>query len=170
MFRIVKIVIAVLLVVACNASAPGAAPPQAPSSSAGAQAAATPPDIPGNERSTLAEIRLDKVGEACQVVAATRTTRARFSQAVVWIVRNRCKSEQTVDLVNIVEKATGQPVYPFEPGPRPGCTAQAGGSCAIVLVVLPNDPNHRAAESLNKIYTYDFGRKGGDPELVIEWP
>jgi len=171
MFRSIKLLIAAGLIVACNSPAPDAAAPQTPAPKPSAQTGARPPDIPADQRSAVAEIRLDKVEGVCQVVAATTSAFVKHGQTVVWIVRNRCTSEQSVDLVNFREKETGTAVYPFQPGPPSGCTAQANGSCAIVLVVLPTDPHRRFdAESLNKLYAYDFAKKGGDPELVIEWP
>ncbi len=156
MFHTTKTLIVMSLAVACSGSAPG-----------GAQESPRPRDISQTERAALAQIRLEKVSGVCQVVAATTTSSAKHDQTVVWLVDNQCKTEQSVDLINFREKVGGAPAYPFRPGPS-GCTAQAGGSCAIVLVVLSTDP--REGSSLNKVYTYDVGRKGGDPELVIEWP
>jgi hypothetical protein len=171
MSQTMKILFVALLVVACNGSAPSTAPPQAPSPKPAAQVGAVPPDVPADQRGVPATIILEKVEKACQVVAAATTVSAKHGQAVVWLVRNRCGAQQTVALGSFHEKEGGAEVDPFEKGPSRSCIAQANGSCTIVLVVLPNDPHPRfVGERLNKVYTYDFSRKGEDPELVIEWP
>jgi len=168
MSRTMKVLIVVLLVAACNSSAPSTAPPQAPSPKPIAQGGVTTRDVPANERSAVGEIKLEKVNEACEVVEVSRTIAAKHDQTVVWLVRNGCL-EQRVEIVNILEALTGDQVDPFQPGPPRYCTAQANGSCAIVLVVRSTDP-HPGGRSLNKVYTYDINKAGKDPELIIEWP
>jgi len=176
MSRTMKILIVALLGVACSGQMPDAAPsqqkPTLPPAPPRIAPETRPADVPLNERAAFGEIRLAKVGSVCQVVAAYNTVRAVHGQAVLWVVHNRCETEQRLDLINFREKFTGTPVFPFDPGDPLGCTAPATGSrrCFIVLRVLDKDPRSEPDSTFNKVYTYDFSRKGGDPELVIEWP
>lgn len=168
--------IVALVVVACSSPAPDAAPAQqSPSPAPRAQAAQgelMPADIQMNERSAFGEITLAKVGSVCQVVAAYNSVHANHGQLVMWTVENQCGTEQSLELTDFREKFSGTSVFPFEPGAQASCTAPASGSrrCHIIMRVLDEDPNRQPGSRLNKVYTYGFARKGGDPELVIEWP